>query len=490
MPAVGDTYLFDLINSLTKQEKIELHKYAFAGKADNIYFKVYKLIEGNEEYDETVLIKKAGIKKERLPEIKNYLHKTILKTLEIIHGNNISAIRNFQEISQILVLGYKGLFDQSLKRTNAALKKAIEKEDYINALTLIENRDEINFRFLGNFQSSADLNSAFEDYAETLKQAYELAHYKYLFFKSLLPVTVFEKESFDLTFSDKISDFKISSPQKPDTFQKKILLLRAQCRIAILEKDFKKAQKISARAINYMNVDPRKSAHLSAYLGYGFLNVHAGSCLFTGDYESGFATLKKIEEYLKEHGTSYENNIDYLFFNVNQMSLYSVSGNFEKTIETGLAYYKKYSKQIEQFIENSNIYNYNMGYSYFCLDDPKKSLKHLYAIINQSNDKRLRIDFFMKALFIEILIFLLKKDIDIAENKIRTYERLLKTNNRYDDYEKITCAFLKACLNNDMNKTFLKEQRALLYSKIKNLSDLNYHNRYFNLLNWLDSKTK
>lgn len=490
MPAVGDTYLFDLIRSLTKQEKIELHKHAFSGKSDNIYFKVYKLVEAFEEYDEVVLIKKAGIKKNRLPEIKNYLHKTILKTLEGIHGSNISQIRNFQEISQILILGYKGLFDQCLKRTNVALKRAIEKEDYVNALTLIENRDEANFRFLGNFESSSDINNAFEDYAHTLQQAYELAYYKYLFFKSLLPVSVFEKEPFDLSFNEKVNRFSIKAPDKPNTFQKKILLLRAQCRIAILEKDFKKAQKVSARAINYMKENPEKEAHLSAYLGYGFLNVHAGSCLFTGDYISGFETLKKIEDYLKIHHTSYQNNIDYLFFNVNKMSMHSVAGNFTTTIETGLAYHKKYRRQIELFIENNNIFSYNMGYCYFRLGDNKSSLKYLNRILNQSTEKRLRIDFFLKALFIECLIFIEKLELELAENKIRSFERALRGHNRMDEFERAMCTFLKNYLNSDMDKPFFKEQRELIHSKIRDLKDLNYHNRYFNILNWLDSKIK
>ncbi len=490
MPSKGDTSLFDLIQSLTKQEKIELQKHVFAGKEDNLNYKIYKLLESTEEYDEDVVIKKADIKKERLPEIKNYLYRSILKTLETIHGNNISEIKAAQEISMMNVLGYKGLFKQLQKKISAGITRYEELEDYNSVVTLKQMRDELTFRFMPTGKTAEDVDDAFADLIVSIEDLYELNYYRYLFFKSILPFSVFESKTFKLEFKQSILDKKIEAPRKPDTFFKSIILYRAQCRLAVQEKNFELADQLSTMAIKYMEQFPDKEKNIPSYFAYGFYNVRAMSCLYTADHQKCYEALLSIDTHLNTRGTPYQNNIDHAFFSVNRMSFFNLVGNFNYSIEIGNQFRKKNEQLLESFPEHNHSFNYNMGYAYFGQNDHKSALKHLNEIIQNQKENILRVDLYTRALFLEILIFFEKNDLLFCENKIRSLERFLKNKDRLDDYEKLCLSLLKACINSDKSTAFFLDQKEKFMSRLNSIPSLNYQKRYFDIECWFDSKIK
>ncbi len=486
MPAKGDTHLYELIKSLTKQEKADLYKNAFKGKINNIYFKVYKLIDTAEVYNEESIIKRVGIKKERLSEIKNYLTRIILKNLESIHGNNIEEIHSFQELSQIMVLKYKGLFDQCLKRINLVLKKAIEREDYIVVVFLLELRDEINSRYTGEVSSADDLQRSFETFYNASKHFIQTGYYKYQMWKAFLPTSVYEKKPFDLSFQIPPEKGNIIG-NEPDTFLKQILSMASFCRLAILKKDHKETINISSKALAIINKSPKRK-FLPVYLGYGFVNAHMLACLSTGEYERAFQSLKNIESFLRSSGSEYQNNLDLYYFNINKMSLYAAASNFQKVIELGNTYFINEKHLLKKMPESFNLFSYLMGYSYFMIGENKKANKHLGDLINLPNQKVLRIDFFIKALFVDLLQTLEKGDSKLAENKLRTYERLLRTNNYYDEYEKLMVIFLKNYINSEPTSKFFNDQKELTGKKLEALDNYFYHKRYFDFIKWLEKK--
>lgn len=489
MPAHSDKYLFELIKSLTKQEKADINQSAFKGKGDSIYLKVYKLLDKAEQYDEKDVIRRSGINKARLPEIKNYLSKIILKSLETIHGNNIDEIGSLRSLSLILVLKYKGLFDQCLKRINLALKKAIEKEDYIIVLYLLELKAEIDGRYAGSINSERHLQESFNEFIYYTRHFTELGYYKFLMWKSFLPVSIYEKRPFEISFDAASENTGTLAGIKPDTFLKQILSMASQCRLAILKKDHAGTIEISSKAMAIINNSPKKNI-LPAYLGYGFINANMLACLSTGEYARAFQSLDKIESFLRSTGSEYQNNLDLYYFNINKMSLYAASLNFDKVIALGNSYFLKDEHLLEKFPESYNLFSYLMGYGYFMMGDVKKANKHLSDLLNLPNDRILRMDFFLKAQFIDLLITLEKGNIKLAENKLRTYERLLKNNKYYDEYEKVMVAFLKRYLHSVPERKFFNEQRDIVEEKLKRLPNYFYHRRYFDFINWLGIKER
>lgn len=488
MPAKATTHLFDLIQSLTKQEKKELHKHAFDTKTNTIYFKVYQLIERSDDYNEELIIKEIGIKKSRFPEIKNYLFKLILKALEIINDGNVSEIKSLQEISQIIILNNKGLWQLALKRIDIAIRKLSNIENYQHVLMLIQLRDEIIFRFFPNNKTDKDVDIAFENFTNNTIHFFELNYYRYMFLKSILPVSIYEKKPYTLAFNNTINNKKIAIPDFPDTFYKKILVLRAECRMEIIKQNYDLAKKMSYSAVKFIKANQEKVSYLPLYLSYGFININMLACLKTGDYRNGITALNKIESILKTTQNKQRNNIDYLFFNINSMSLYSVSGNFEKAIEIGLPFYKKNKTSLTESMEMWTVFNYTMGYSYFALQDFKNTTKHFNQIINQPNVKIVRKDFFLKALFMEIILLFEKKELGLAENKIRNYKHLLKLNHNFDDYEKIMYTFLHTYLLKEGTIDFLKTFKNKYENTILNLGNYNSHLRYFDFISYLTSK--
>ena len=97
---------------------------------------------------------------------------------------------------------------------------------------------------------------------------------------------------------------------------------------------------------------------------------------------------------------------------------------------------------------------------------------------------------YCRCLILEALAVIETKNYYLLDSKIRNLERQLKSNNAYGDYEKIICSFLRAHINTDINHEFYQKQHQIIFGKLKNLYNVNYYDRYFNIRAWLNSKIK
>ncbi|EDM43133.1 hypothetical protein SCB49_11679 [unidentified eubacterium SCB49] len=143
-------FLFDLIKSLTKSEKIYFKRYAkfHAGEGEKNYLKIYDAIEGLKTYDKEVLpklFKGTSIEKYQNSEVK-YLNDKILLSLSNYNLNKSKRNKLQKGILMLEALSAKGLKKEALKKLRVLKANAYKQEEFTAILRLIELEEIILFK--------------------------------------------------------------------------------------------------------------------------------------------------------------------------------------------------------------------------------------------------------------------------------------------------------------------------------------------------------
>lgn len=120
--------LFELIKSLTQNEKGYFKRHAKSNKAKSNLVELFDVIDGLEEYDEGYLLKhfKGRNVAKHLSRSKNALYDAILSSLRSFHAHVFARDQLRQMLSEIEVLMAKGLNEQCYRRIILAKKKAVK----------------------------------------------------------------------------------------------------------------------------------------------------------------------------------------------------------------------------------------------------------------------------------------------------------------------------------------------------------------------------
>ncbi len=143
-------FLYDLVKSLTKNEKIHFKRYvnSQAGKSDKNYLKIYDAIESLKSYDKEVLpnlFKGTTIEKYQSSEVK-YLNEKILLSISTYNQNKSKRNKIQKGILMLEVLSAKGFKKEALKKLKVLKSSAYKQEEFTAILRLIELEEIILFK--------------------------------------------------------------------------------------------------------------------------------------------------------------------------------------------------------------------------------------------------------------------------------------------------------------------------------------------------------
>ncbi|TND10282.1 MAG: hypothetical protein FD123_530 [Bacteroidetes bacterium] len=125
--------LFDLIQSLDKQEKVHFKMNASRRDGDKKYLQLFDAIHAQKKYDEPALRKKfAGEPFMRQFSVaKNYLYNTLLRSLRQYHAeSNLENVLR-DGIHTVEILYNKGLYVQADRLCARMIKKAADSERHL-----------------------------------------------------------------------------------------------------------------------------------------------------------------------------------------------------------------------------------------------------------------------------------------------------------------------------------------------------------------------
>ena len=127
----ASTDLFDLINSLTSNEKAYFKRYASIHKTtDNAYLKLFEVIAAQKNYCEEKV--KKILKNEKLvsyfPRAKKYLYDKVLESMRLYHGEKDVQNNLWRKYEDAKFLYSRRQFKMSMRLVKKILKEATAAE--------------------------------------------------------------------------------------------------------------------------------------------------------------------------------------------------------------------------------------------------------------------------------------------------------------------------------------------------------------------------
>ena len=150
-PTTQKDQLLTLINTMTKAEKRSFKLYAnrIQGNSQQRFIQLFDVLDKQTEYDEQAVFKKIPrLSKSQLANLKRHLYKQILTSLRLTHIQKEIDIEIREQIDFARILYGKGLYLQSLRLLDRIKPLAIEHNQDLLTLEIIEFQKLIEERHI------------------------------------------------------------------------------------------------------------------------------------------------------------------------------------------------------------------------------------------------------------------------------------------------------------------------------------------------------
>ena len=486
--------LFLLIKSLTKSEKGYFKQYSkFNTKTeDSKYIKLFNMIDRQNEYDEHEIreIFRGDSFIKQLHVAKNYLYRSILKSLNQYHSGNISAIQINELYNSSLILYKKGLFSEGIKLIQKCKQLAYKNGKYERIFEIHKLEHSL----------AISLNKVLpEDYVENyvnesndaLEKLYNVKEYREIYLRLLIE---FRKNRFvrkpeDRVLYKEILDHPLLVNENMAlSFESKILFnqIYANYYMAV-EDDLMFHQHIRNVAVLFESNEAHAQEFTLEYVSA--LNSYLSSLIFLKIFNEADLVISKLKK-IEENTTPYIKNI--IFINSYNFLLvkYILTGEFEKgaelvpEIELRIKSLKGKKK-----INVEEKFDYTISYIYFGLGEYDKSLKWLNKILSK-NQNEVRPDLLSFAHILNLIIHFELDNIILLEYIVKNSYRFLYKRKKLYKVENAVLNLIRKTYGIN-SKEKLQEYFMDFYVSLKEITKDPYEKialEYFDLLSWLESK--
>lgn len=499
--------IFQLVKSLTKQEKTYFKKFAsaFTDEEGSNYLKMFDEISNQalkeEAYNEEK-IKKGNYTGKFLKNLsyhKNYLYNMILSSLINYHkeSRDIIYVRNL--LSQVEILTGKLLYDQALKVLTKASKIAEEKDMFTFSFE-INYLDRILKRLtLGHQESLILINKFYKDQKDILEkllnniELYNLHdRVNDIMRKSSTGKSRSEEEMIELR--EILDNDLVKDESRALTFQGKILLNDIHLLNGMSKGDYEYAHKyISANVTIWEKNLHKTSGKLDGYIFA--LNNQLITQRRLKLYDEGYDTLKKMKDLDKKYPhTLSEKNKVFIFYSVNivQLTGYLESCDFEKLdkliqeCERDIGLY-----EVRMNLQFRITLYYFLGISSFVLDQYEKSIYWIGKIINIGKTNFSQ-DYQCYSRIVYLICYYELGYYDSLEYALKSAYHFLSKREKVYKYENIILQYLRRSFRISSQKQLAEMFEEMKRDLEKIADDPFEQNAFdaFNILYWLDSKIK
>lgn len=162
--------VFELVRGMSKAEKRNFRLYATRSAANQEakFLALFDALDALEEYDEAKVLKKSGIRKEQLPNMKSYLYRQILVSVRLLNVQHIGVMEIHEMIDFARILYDKSMFRQALSMLDKAKTLALEYQNFTLALEIVEFEKRVELRYMN--RSAKDRIAGLSDQAEALSE--------------------------------------------------------------------------------------------------------------------------------------------------------------------------------------------------------------------------------------------------------------------------------------------------------------------------------
>ena len=482
--------LFLLIKSLRKPEKRFFKVYS--GKMESNYIRLFDAFDSMKDYDEKAFKRKFSKEQfiNNFAYNKNYLYNLILNSMRDLYADSSTVKKLLNKISHVLFLNSKGLYNQSNKLLDKALKEAsrIEHHELMLQLYLLRLGNIISMGRPVNQDAVTD--EIFKQQTEILKLIsnkydYNSLHREFfILFKRLGTARSAEDmKKFDLIMKHEF--FRDES--RALSFDARVKFYHDNVMYSYQKGDLNSAFTSAEKYLQYTESKPDLiNENMQHYL-VALDNVLTLSRILRNKKVFENTLIKLRKQPLGEFGLT-NLLLEELIWSVDGLELERA----EKTLKILSADY--YSKKI--IIDAQDPYFW--GYICFTgamlniiLEKYEESLKWINHIRNL-DESQIDTLYSILSKILNLIIHFELKNYDLLESQIKSTYRFLIKSKRVSKFEELFLNYLKAQLKSKSQKdTF--ELLGLFINDLRKLENDEYEGRVFksfDLISWLESKIK
>lgn len=457
-------YLFQLIKSLSTSEKGYVKKYCAKSTINTAYIKLFDAIDQQEVYDEKAI--KAHFKGEKFIKqfsvAKNYLIKTILKSLRIYHSeasNNIQVHELLLEIELLYKKRLIGLCQKLIKKARSIIETS-ELYHHAEELAFWNFRVTLLMPYNDHMDQKMADNEAFS--SEYLEKATMLSQYRHLAY-SIFRYSLKEGYSRDEAVTE-ITQKYSSHPllvQTPQIDSAKITgrYHNIWNKINEIHNDFEASHESSRQFLITIQENPKVyEDYIMASVIPAHYNLLA-SCIQLNKTETFFPnldSLKRIPDIYKS-SNSLVHKLTHYYAVTLELQFYNQNAHFEKT--------PLILASAQQMIKEENLMGlglsllhielcYSIAYAHFGLGNYEES-ENWNNLVFDHKKSGLREDIVCMAHLLHLFNHLELGSFQYIDYKLRSTYNFIKRMKKIHQFEKIALEFIKKIISSKDRKEFL-----------------------------------
>ncbi len=486
--------VFELVRGLSKAEKRNFKLFAArsTNKQGAQFIALFDALDALEEYDEARVLRKTGIRKEQLPNVKSYLYRQILVSVRLLHVQHIDVMEVRQMVDFARILYDKNMFWQALQMLDRAKTQALALQNFTLALEIVEFEKRVESLHMKRTATgrAALLSEQAETLAKRIANINELSNLSVQLYSLNLQLGYVRNEKDRKMVTDFFKTRLDAYDDRGMSFHERLYLYQARMWFSYIRYDFVVCYRYALRLVWLFDENPEL---ISVYYDH---YVRAMSRLL----DVLFMTRRQeqmvhVVESLERELLRIEPRTDHLVIVSNlcllqaKINIHFLEGSFAegvKLVEQVEEFLRKYGRHIDEHYRM--LFAYKIACLYFGNGEYRKCIGYLHSIISLPNPQ-FRRDLQVFARILHLIASYEAGDDYSLEYQIRSvYSFVVKINDMHSvQHEIIT--FLKRIPHTYASD--FKGELTRLYEHLKPLEQHPYERRpffYLDIISWLESK--
>lgn len=486
--------VFELIKGMSKAEKRSFKLFASrsSGSQETKFLNLFDVLDSMDEYDEAKVVKKSGVTKSQLPNMKSYLYRQIMISNRLLNVQHITVIQIHEMIDFARILYDKSLFKHAQRILDRAKALAMNAENFTLALSIVEFEKRIEILHMN--RSANDRAAKLSEQAvwliERIETINELSNYSVRLYSLNLQLGYIRSEKDRKLVTEFFKPLLEKFRDKGMTFHERLYLYQAFMWYYYIRHDFLLCYRYAKKWVGLFDERPElKSIYYDHYIRgtSRLLDV----MFMTRQHGRIGELIRKFERELPEIQQITDNVVimSRLCLLQGKINYHILEGTFAagsalgKEVDDFLA---EYGYKVDEHYRM--LLNYKVACMYFGNGDYKKCIVYLRRIISLPNPQfRRDLQVFSRILNL-IASYEAGDDYSLDYQIKNVYQFVLRHNDMHAvQHEIIT--FLKRIPNTYVSD--FKNELVWLYERLKPFENHPYERRpffYLDIISWLESK--
>jgi hypothetical protein len=445
-------YLYQLIKSLSISEKGYVKKFCAKNGASPSYLKLFDAIDRQESYDEEQLKKKFKKEKfiKQLSVAKNYLIKTILRSLRAYHSEATNNIQVHELLLEIELLYNKRLVGLCKKLIKKAKKIIIEAQLYYHA----EELAFWDFKLTLLTQYTEDMDLHMEEVQQFGEKGLEssllLSKYRHLTYQ-IFKYTFkegYSREEQSIKVAKQFSEHRLlKNPPSEDNAKALGRYYNIWHKVHEINTDFVKGYESCKIFVEVIHRNPKV---FDDYIMSTVIPAHynlLACCIVLNEEDVFYSNLKYLQEIPQIYKSKNESiqRLSYYYSVSLELQFYTHNAHFNKT--------DNILKEAEKVIKYGNLKAfgltlfhielcYSIAYAYFGIENYEESETWISLTLEHQKDN-LREDIMCMAHLLHLVNHAELGNYQYLDYKLRSSYHFIKKMKKVHKFEKVTLQFLK-----------------------------------------------